>query len=125
MLDVLKAELPSAIERELRSIKLAADHLQLFARNSLSSYKMQSGQMELASVFFSPVKLCARRKGTDATRPIREREGDERAIIVGHSANQTEKDQEKGRASGQDLFWAKPPPPGKEMLLDAMRLWGE
>jgi len=58
LLDVLKAELPSAIERELRSIKLAADHLQLFARNSLSSYKMQSGQMELASVFFSPVKLC-------------------------------------------------------------------
>ena len=43
-------------------------------------------------------------KGTDATRLIRVREGGERAIIVGHSANQTEADKEKGRASGQDLF---------------------
>jgi len=36
-------------------------------------------------------------------------------IIVGYSANQTEEDKEKGRASGQDLFWAKPP---LEMLQD-------
>ena len=361
LLDVLKAELSPAIEHELRSIKLAADHLQLFARNSLSSYKMQSGEMELASVFFSPVKLCTEvtemmrfllkpdvtlevecpntqlaligapmqlnqmllnlvgnackfttegcivvsatvleeteekatvkfavadtglgvpkdnqkgivemrdqigdaesqskgsgiglsvtsgfaalmggalevrspvaannrgsefsftlelekmeevvaeevvvkevakeantpllnlralvvddskmnqkmmgRKfkigefidlewdvefaytgeealqmlergsaydvivmdenlqdaggvllGTDATRLIREREGGERAIIVGHSANQTKADKEKGRASGQDWFWPKPPPTGGEMLQDVMRLWGE
>jgi len=41
---------------------------------------------------------------------------------VGHSANQTEEDKETGRASGQDLFWAKPPPTGKEMLQDVMRL---
>ena len=63
--------------------------------------------------------------GTDATRLIRVREGGERAIIVRYSANQTEEDKEKGRASGQDLFWAKPPPPGKEMLQDVARLWGE
>jgi len=63
--------------------------------------------------------------GTDATRLIRERDGGERAIIVGHSANQTEADKEKGKASGQDWFWAKPPPPWKEMLQDVTWLWGQ
>jgi len=62
-------------------------------------------------------------QGTDAIWLIREREGGENAIIVGHGANQA--DEEKGRASGQDWFWAKPSPPGGEMLLDVMRLWGE
>ena len=59
MLDTLEAELSPAIECELRSIKLAADHLQLFTRNSLWRAKVLNGLVELASVFFSPVKLCA------------------------------------------------------------------
>ena len=56
---------------------------------------------------------------------IREREGGEKAIVVGHSASQTEVDKEEGRTSGQDLFWVKPPHTGGEMLQDVMRLWGE
>ena len=62
--------------------------------------------------------------GTDTTRLIREREavGGKRALIVGHSANQTEADVKKGRESGQDWFWAKPPPTGGEMLQDVARL---
>ena len=47
------------------------------------------------------------------------------AELAVHSANQTEADKEKGRASGQDWFRAKPPPTGKEMLQDVMRLWGQ
>jgi len=65
-------------------------------------------------------------KGTDATRLIREREaaGGKRALIVGHSANQTEADVKRGRESGQDWFWPKPPPTGAQMLQDVTRLLG-
>jgi len=59
LLDTLKAELSPAVECKLCSIKLAANHLQLFTRNSLSRAKMLNGLMEFASVFFSPVKLSA------------------------------------------------------------------
>jgi len=72
--------------------------------------------------------------GTETTRLIRERElmksieGDEagekeRALIFGFSGNCTPEDQARGRESGQDWFWAKPPPNSEQALQDVSRLW--
>jgi len=62
--------------------------------------------------------------GTEVTKLIRSREGRERGvIIVGHSGNSTWEDKERGRVSGQDAFWEKPPPKSEQMLQDVSRLW--
>jgi len=65
--------------------------------------------------------------GSDTTRLIRDREAGvgQRAIIVGHSGNSAEEDRKKLKKSGQDWFWAKPPPTGEDMVQDVARLWGK